>query len=69
MHDGRFKNLAQVMNHYNSIGLSDGKISSELQRNINLSSNEKVDIIAFLRTLTDKKFLFDSKHAYPKNKQ
>jgi cytochrome c peroxidase len=68
MHDGRFKTLAQVMNHYNSIDLSDEKITSELQGNINLSSNEKVDIIAFLRTLTDKKFLFDPKHAYPKNK-
>ena len=68
MHDGRFKTLAQVMNHYNSIDLNNKKISTELKRNLNLSSNEKVDIIAFLRTLTDKKFLFDSKHTYPKNK-
>lgn len=66
MHDGRFKTLAQVMNHYNSIDLKNKKISTELQRNLNLSSNEKVDIIAFLRTLTDKKFLFNPQHAYPK---
>lgn len=66
MHDGRFKTLAQVMNHYNSIDLNNKKISTELQRNLNLSSNEKVDIIAFLRTLTDKKFLFNPQHAYPK---
>lgn len=66
MHDGRFKTLAQVINHYNSIDLNNKKISTELQRNLNLSSNEKVDIIAFLRTLTDKKFLFNPQHAYPK---
>ena len=66
MHDGRFKTLAQVMNHYNSIDLNNKKISTELQRNLNLTSNEKVDIIAFLRTLTDKKFLFNPQHAYPK---
>ena len=66
MHDGRFKTLAQVMNHYNSIDLNNKKISPELHRKFNLTSNEKVDIIVFLRTLTDKKFLFDPQHAYPK---
>ena len=68
MHDGRFKTLAQVMNHYNYIDIKDKKLSLELKNQLNFSSNEKVDIIAFLRTLTDKKFLFDSKHTYPKNK-
>ena len=68
MHDGRFKTLAQVMNHYNCIDIKDKKLSLELKNQLNFSSNEKVDIIAFLRTLTDKKFLFDSKHTYPKNK-
>ena len=68
MHDGRFKTLAQVMNHYNSIDLNNKKISTELKRNLNLSSNEKVDIIAFLKTLTDKTFLFDPKHTYPLKK-
>jgi len=68
MHDGRFKTLTQVLNYYNAIDHKDPKISIELQNTFYLSSNEKVDIIAFLRTLTDKKFLFDSKHTYPKNK-
>jgi cytochrome c peroxidase len=68
MHDGRFKTLAQVMNHYNYIDIKDKKLSLELKNQLNFSSNEKVDIIAFLRTLTDQKFLFDSKHTYPKNK-
>jgi cytochrome c peroxidase len=68
MHDGRFKNLTKVMNHYNSININDKMLSLELKSQINLSSNEKVDIIAFLKTLSDKKFLFDPKHAYPKKK-
>ena len=68
MHDGRFKTLAQVMSHYNSIDLNNKKLSTELQRKLNLSSNEKVDIVAFLKTLTDKTFLFDPKHTYPLKK-
>jgi cytochrome c peroxidase len=67
MHDGRFKTLAQVMNHYNSIGLINENILKELRKVMKLSSNEKVDLITFLKTLTDKKFLFDAKHTYPKN--
>ncbi len=67
MHDGRFKTLAQVMNHYNSIGLINENILKELRKVMKLSSNEKVDLIAFLKTLTDKKFLFDAKHTYSKN--
>jgi cytochrome c peroxidase len=66
MHDGRFKSLNQVMNHYNSIGLINEDFLKEIRKVMNLSSNEKVDVIAFLKTLTDRKFLFDPKHAYPK---
>jgi cytochrome c peroxidase len=31
-----------------------------------LTSNEKVDIIAFLLTLSDKSFLFNPNFSYPK---
>jgi hypothetical protein len=31
-----------------------------------LTSNEKVDLIAFLLTLTDKSFLFDKRFGYPR---
>lgn len=66
MHDGRFKSLAQVMNHYTK-GIDKGRtLASELQEPIMLSSNEKVDIIAFLLTLSDKSFIFDPRHSYPK---
>lgn len=66
MHDGRFKNLKQVLNHYTNGIVSDKRVSNELQTPLVLSSNEKVDIIAFLLTLSDRQFLFNPKHSYPK---
>lgn len=66
MHDGRFKRLTDVLNHYTS-GIKQSKtLSAPLRQNIVLTSNDKVDLMAFLLTLSDKKFLFDSKFAYPK---
>jgi cytochrome c peroxidase len=67
MHDGRFKNLQQVLNHYTN-GINHSKIlSPELKQGIVLSSNEKVDVIAFLLTLTDQSFLFNKQFSYPKH--
>ncbi len=66
MHDGRFKKLSQVLNHYTS-GIQKNKtLSKELQQPIIFSSNEKVDLISFLLTLTDKSFLFNPNYFYPK---
>lgn len=66
MHDGRFKKLSQVMNHYTNEVIKSKSLSPELDKSIVLSSNEKVDIIAFLLTLTDKSFLFNPQYFYPK---
>jgi cytochrome c peroxidase len=66
MHDGRFKKLKHVLNHY-TYGLQKGQtLSKNLEKPIVLSADEKADLIAFLFTLSDKTFLFDSKHAFPK---
>lgn len=66
MHDGRFKKLSEVMNHYIS-GVQQGPtLSKKLQKKIDLTSNEKVDLTAFLLTLTDREFLFNPKYSYPK---
>jgi cytochrome c peroxidase len=66
MHDGRFDNLSEVINHYTK-GIQKSKtLSVKLKNPIQLSSNEKVDLIAFLLTLTDKDFLFDERFSYPK---
>jgi cytochrome c peroxidase len=66
MHDGRFKKLSEVLNHYAN-NIQHGKtLSEELSQPVSLTSNEKVDIIAFLLTLTDKSFLFNPQYYYPK---
>jgi cytochrome c peroxidase len=58
MHDGRFKKLREVMNHYTT--------TDKLKKPIVLNSNEKTDIIAFLLTLTDNEFLFDRRFGFPR---
>ena len=66
MHDGRFKTLTEVIKHYNS-GIPKSKtLSKELQQPMNLSDNERTELVAFLKTLTDKAFLFNTRYAYPK---
>lgn len=59
MHDGRFKKLEQVLDHYTS-GISKSEtLAAQLKTGIQLSSSEKQELLAFLNTLTDKEFLFD----------
>jgi cytochrome c peroxidase len=59
MHDGRFKKLREVLNHYAT--------TDRLKKPIVLNSNEKTDIIAFLLTLTDNEFLFDKRFGFPRD--
>lgn len=66
MHDGRFKHLNEVLKHYTSGIQQSRSLSKPLQKPIKLSANERVDIIAFLLTLSDRQFLFNPKYAYPK---
>ena len=65
MHDGRFKKLNDVIKHYNSLG-NNKNLPKQLQKPMHLSDNERVDLVAFLHTLTDKNFLFDKRFSYPK---
>jgi cytochrome c peroxidase len=58
MHDGRFKKLREVLNHYAT--------TDKLKKPIVLNSNEKTDIVAFLLTLTDNEFLFDRRFGFPR---
>jgi cytochrome c peroxidase len=66
MHDGRFKKLSEVINHYTHGMQHTPTFAQELQQPIVLSSNEKVDLIAFLLTLSDKHFLFNTNYNYPR---
>ncbi|WP_162128229.1 cytochrome-c peroxidase [Flavobacterium phycosphaerae] len=65
MHDGRFKTLTEVIKHYNSLG-HDKNLPKELAKPMRLSDNDRVDLVAFLLTLTDKEFLFNPRFNFPK---
>ena len=67
MHDGRFKKLSKVMNHYTAGIVKSKTLAKQLQSPILLTSNQKVDVIAFLLTLSDKSFLFNQKFSYPRH--
>lgn len=57
MHDGRFKTLEQVVDHYNLVKSSatlDGSFLQQLPNGgLKLSSIDKAALVAFLHTLTD----------------
>jgi cytochrome c peroxidase len=64
MHDGRFRSLEQVLDHYTRGIQQHPGISEELIKPVNLTKNEKLDVIMFLRTLTDKELLTDERFRY-----
>ena len=66
MHDGRFATLQQVINHYTTSIQHSATLSPLLDKPIFLTANEKVDMVAFLLTLTDKEFLFNRAYTFPK---
>jgi cytochrome c peroxidase len=66
MHDGRFKKLLDVVNHYTNGIQSSNTLDRQLQQPIVLTHEEKIDLVAFLRTLTDRDFLFDPRFSFPR---
>ncbi len=77
MHDGRFQTLEEVLNHYNEhikMSSSLDVLITEASNNLfvppntvdlGLTAQEKADIIAFLRTLTDEEFINNPKFKQP----
>ncbi|MEM1008056.1 MAG: MbnH family di-heme enzyme [Myxococcota bacterium] len=76
MHDGSIKTLSEVIDHYAAAGrtISSGPNKGIGKNNPNksifmvgftITDQEKADLIAFLKTLTDKKFLTDPKFSNP----
>ncbi|MGC4101497.1 cytochrome-c peroxidase [Ferruginibacter sp.] len=60
MHNGMFKTLEEVVDYYNDPKkfVPDAiNIDDDLKKPLGLTPNEKKDLIAFLKTLTDKKYL------------
>ena len=70
MHDGRFKSLEEVIDHYNS----DIKQSSTLDPaliqvvdngGLNLTEQDKADLVNFLKTMTDQTFVNNQEYTDP----
>jgi len=67
MHDGRFNRLTEVLKHYTSDNKNHASSASPLLEKINLTPNEKVDVLVFLLTLSDRSFLNNPNYAFPKD--
>jgi cytochrome c peroxidase len=77
MHDGRFRTLEEVLDHYDRGIKKSSTLSAlimeadNLQKNsqdrisLNLSEREKTAVIAFLHTLTDQGFVTDERFSNP----
>lgn len=64
MHDGRFRTLEEVIDHYASGGHYAENVSPNV-RPLRLTAGDKADLIAFLRTLTDTSFVNNPKFENP----
>ncbi|HEY0246052.1 MAG TPA: cytochrome c peroxidase [Mucilaginibacter sp.] len=73
MHDGRFKTLNEVVDHYSDHVRESASLSSFLRgesnekngKTLKLTAEEKEDIVAFLNMLTDNTFITDPRFADP----
>jgi cytochrome c peroxidase len=69
MHDGRFKTLEEVVDHYNE-GLKvsttlDPALEATIAQGLLLSEQDKVDLVNFLKTLTDQTMVNNPDYASP----
>ncbi|MBP5984108.1 MAG: c-type cytochrome [Fluviicola sp.] len=67
MHDGRFYNLTQVLDHYSTGIQQSATLDQSLQNGIALTNSEKTALIAFLKTLTDYELLTNRWLSEPRN--
>ena len=69
MHDGRFNTLEEVVNHYNDGLVSSTTIDPALENTrstgLMLTVQDKSDLVAFLKTLTDTDMTSDARYASP----
>ena len=66
MHDGRFQTLEEVIEHYNFGGHYSSTIDPNMKKvgvGLGLNEQEKLDLINFLKTLTDTSFIKNQEFA------
>lgn len=66
MHDGRYKSLQMVLFHYSHNIKQTINLAPELQDSIPLEATQKKAIISFLKTLTDREFLYNKDLSFPR---
>jgi len=66
MHDGRFYSIGRVIDHYRSgINTSQPNLDSLLKNRIDISNQEKIDLISFLFALKDEVLIRDARLQQP----
>lgn len=68
MHDGRFKTLEEVVDHYNLVKTStslDPTFLQQLPNGLQLTNDDKRALVAFLKTLTDPKLISNPEYSNP----
>jgi cytochrome c peroxidase len=65
MHDGRIRDIYDVLEHYNRRVINGPTTDPLVKNRIPLSNFEKGQLVAFLMTLTDNSFIKDQRFAQP----
>lgn len=65
MHDGRFATLEAVIDHYSKDIKRHPNLDNRLRRRQNFDDAQKAALVAFLKTLSDPKFISDPKFSDP----
>ena len=68
MHDGRYQSIKACVEHYGNKINKSTTLDSLLQNGIRFNRAQTVDLIAFLRTLTDSTLLKSNRFSDPENK-
>ncbi len=70
MHDGRIQKLKEVIEHYSSLPTGNKNVSKELKKiKKPFTEEQKKDLLAFLKTLTDKEFLYNKDFSFPRGER
>ena len=69
MHDGRFSTLEELIDHYNEgihpSNTLDQALMVTMEKGLFLDDQDKVDLINFLKTLTDQSMITDERYSDP----
>jgi cytochrome c peroxidase len=65
MHDGRFDTLEKVVEHYSREVKGHPNLDGRLRRRLNFDEAQKAALVAFMKTLTDRRFITDPRFSDP----